>query len=131
MGWEKEEREEREEKAYEEKWARDPLGAVFWGLILILAGIFLFAATQGWILWENWWAWLLLGVGVLVIVEGLVRWAMPAYRRPLGGRLFWGAIMIAVGLGGVLGLENWWPLILIAIGVVILVQALVGRTWRP
>lgn len=128
MGWEKEEREEKEEEEKTEKWARDPIGAIFWGLVLIVAGVFLFAATQGWILWENVWAWFLLGLGVVLILEGLVRWAMPAYRRPLGGRLVGGAILIAIGLGGVLGVKEWWPLILIAIGLTILIRAFIGRT---
>jgi hypothetical protein len=41
---------------------------------------------------------------------------MPAYRRPVGGRLILGTILVIIGIGGVIDV-SLWPLILVAIGV--------------
>jgi len=114
-------------EGFDEKWQRDPIGAAMGGLILILLGLVLFAATQGWVQWRDFWAYFLVGLGLIFLVEVAVRFAMPEYRRPIGGRLVTALILIAVGLGGIFGFAQLWPLILIAIGLAILIR---GLLWR-
>jgi type IV secretory pathway VirB2 component (pilin) len=49
---------------------------------------------------------------------------MPAYRRPVFGKLIAGLVLIAIGASNIYGLGEWWPLIIIGVGVVILFNAL-------
>ncbi len=133
---EKEEKEEKEEKPgerrqqereREEKWARDALAPLIWGSIIIWIGLVLTALslrTFPWLTWDNAWAWIPIGVGLIILVEVVIRVVMPAYRRPVRGRLTLGFILLIVGVGGFIGWELTWPLIIVAVGVAIIVGAL-------
>ena len=137
---EEKEREKREEKTAEEKWRRDPLGAIIWGVILIWAGLVFLANSLGWlnalnfgrlvpgleILQPEAWTIIFIGAGVIVLIEAAIRVAVPAYRRPIGGTLVFAFILIGIGLGDILGWEVVWPLIVIAIGL----SVLLGGFWR-
>jgi len=127
MGWE-EEREE--QRPTEEKWARDPIGAVFFGLILLVVAVVLLLGTQGYVEWEDIWAYFLVGLGLIFWVEAVVRFALPAYRRPIFGRLILGLILVAVGGANIYGLAEWWPVALIAVALALVLYGLV-RLVRP
>jgi len=121
MSEEKGEKEEKgEEESIEEKFRRDPFAAIFLGLIAILAGTFFFLATRGYIKWDDWWAYFLLGLGVVLIIEALARHAVPAYRRPIFGRLIAGLVLICIGASNIYGLRDWWPLIIVVVGILLL-----------
>jgi hypothetical protein len=126
-----EEKHEKDEKG-REKWARDPLGSAIGALILIWLGVTLLLAnlgTFGWIWWENFWAWFILGIGALFILEVLIRLVVPEYRRPIGGRLIAGMILLVIGASFTFlpfDVGKLWPLILIAIGL----AALLGGLFR-
>lgn len=119
-----EKREEKEEKTAEEKWRRDPLSAIVWAAIFIWAGAVLLVDNLR--LLDNLWpfaerrleAWPLIffGAGVIVLLEVAARLVMPEYRRGVTGSLVFGVILIAIGLGGWVGWDVVWPLVLIAIG---------------
>ncbi len=142
---EKDEKElsKQEEKSVEEKWERDPLGALVWALILIWAGVVLLAGNLGAFdlmsefvqrlpfvgaetfpfdldffpieAWRVFW----LGAAAILLLEVAIRLLVPAYRRSVVGTL----IVIGVFLG--LGFGNWnciWPLILIGIGLSIILR---------
>jgi hypothetical protein len=128
---EKEEKEEkpgeRREERREEKWARDPLGALIWGLIIIWVGLALVAANLGtfpWLTGDNVWPLLFIGAGLIFLLEVVIRVAIPSYRRPVGGRIFLAFIALAIGVGGYIGWELTWPFIIIGIGLAIIVGVL-------
>lgn len=137
---EEKEREKREEKTVEEKWRRDPLGAIIFGVILIWAGLVFLADSMGLfkgITFRNLfpgvettqpeaWTVALIGAGVILLIEAAIRLAVPAYRRPIGGTLVLAIILIGVGLGNIVTWEVIWPLIVIAIGLAVLL----GGFWR-
>ena len=122
---------EKEGMTWDEKWRRDPVSSVVWALILVWAGLVLLADNLGlfapyeWI--EEIWGLILGGAGALVLLGALLRLLVPAYRRPVGGTLIWGAILLAVGLGNLLDIAIAWPLILIALGVGLLLRGLLAR----
>lgn len=135
---EKEEKEEKEEKPGErrerrarrewdkgEQWTGgDALGPLIWGLIIIWAGLALIAANLGtfpWLTWYNVWALIFLGAGLLFLLEVVIRLVMPAYRRPLAGRLILAFVALAIGAGGYVGWEITWPLVIVGIGLAIIV----------
>ena len=127
-----EEKHEKEEKG-RGKWARDPLGSAIGALILIWLGVTLFLAnlgTFGWIQWENFWAWFILGIGALFILEVLIRLVVPEYQRPIGGRLIAGVILLVIGASFSFlpfDIGKLWPFIFIAIGLAVLL----GGLFRP
>lgn len=128
-------RDEKEEKSAEEKWQRDPLGAMVWAVILIWAGVVLLAANLGALEllqdftdrlplvsdvfpWEGW-SLFFFGAALILFLEVLIRLLVPAYRRPLLGTIIVATVFLGIGLG------TWYcifPLILIALGISLLVR---------
>jgi hypothetical protein len=138
---EEKDREKREEKTAEEKWRRDPLGAIVWAAILIWAGLVFLADNLGyldtlrglpgpgpdWFIGSGAWSLVLLGAGVIILGEVVVRLLVPAYRRPVTGSIIFAVILIGLGLGN---LTNWnlvWPLVLIGLGISFLLRGFIRR----
>jgi hypothetical protein len=137
------EMEKQEEKAPDEKWRRDPLGAIIWALILIWAGIVLLLDNMGYLnaIKENlapvgleWlplrggvWGLILLGAGVILVGEVLLRLLIPAYRRPVIGTIIMALVFIGIGLGNLVSWGLIWAVVLIAIGLSILVRGMSSR----
>ena len=124
---------EKEMGAYE-KWRRDPLGAVVWAGILIWAGLVLLAENLGFLdglrFQESYvgaWPVIFIGASVIVFLEVLVRLVMPAYRRAIGGTLFWAVALLGIGLGNIVGWRVVGPLILIAFGLSVLLRGFFRR----
>ena len=121
---EKEEKEEKhEEKEREEKWRRDPLSGMVWAGILIWAGLVLLADNLKLLArFERLetWSIILIGAGVILVLEVVVRLLVPAYRRAVTGTLIFGLVLIGAGLGEVLSWNVIGPLVLIGVGAFIL-----------
>ncbi|MGD2249351.1 MAG: hypothetical protein PVF58_13165 [Candidatus Methanofastidiosia archaeon] len=110
------------EEEHFEKWHEDPLGGVMFGLILIIAAsIYIFKDR---LTVEPWWALIIAAIGCVLLLEALVRSVKAEYRRPSLGKAVWGIIFIAVGMGIVYGFEEFWPVIIIVAGVIILLYYL-------
>jgi len=121
------EKQEKEEKNWDEKWRRDPLNAAAWAAIFIWAGLVLLADNLR--LFTRFerldaWAIILIGAGLIVLAEAVVRLLVPAYRRPVAGSIIFGVILVAVGLGNIIGWGVIWPVVLIGLGVIILARGL-------
>ena len=126
------EKQEKQEKGEKNEKGRegDVTGAITGGLILIWLGVTFFLQENNYISSGNWWAYFLMGIGAILILQGLLRYAMS--RRPFVGSFIGGAVVFVIGLAFVQGLSvNLWPLILVAIGVALLLSAGVGRQRRP
>jgi cation transport ATPase len=131
---EKQEKHEKNEKNEKHEKGRggDLAGALTGGLILILLGLLFYLAQSNLlsITWSNWWAYLLVGIGVILIIQGIIRYGQHGYL--FQGSFIGGAILIIIGLAFV---SNWgayfWPLVLVILGVAAIVSALVGRRRTP
>lgn len=148
MAGEKDEKDnEKEMEKNQEKWDRDPLGAVVWALILIWAGVVLLATTTGNLdIFTNIlnrlgfppvdlpidfdfipygaWSVFFFGAGLILAFELIIRVIVPSYRRRMVGT----AIVLVVFFG--LATGNWMligPLVLIAVGLSIIVGGLTRR----
>ncbi len=122
-------RNEKDEKEFDEKGRRDPIGAIGWALFLIWIGIVLLAEQFGYLVrFEGLetWAVILIGGGVITLLGVLVRLAMPAYRTPVLGSIIFGVILLAAGLADVVDLSGNLiaALVLFLIGGSILVSGL-------
>ncbi len=125
------EKDEKEEKggekgeSFEEKWVRDPLGTAMGALVIIWLGVTMLLANLdlAFIGWGDWWAWFLLGLGAIFILEAIVRLVVPDYRRPVGGKIIAGVVLLIIGASGSFlpfDFDQLWPLIPIAVGLAIL-----------
>ncbi len=127
-----EKQEEKDEKGREEKWRRDPLSAIAWAAILIWAGVVLLLSNLN--LLDQFmgyrlevWSLIFLGAGVIILLEAMLRLAMPQYRRGVIGSVIVGLIFIAIGGGGTIGWGLVWPLVIIGIGASILIGGFFRR----
>jgi hypothetical protein len=97
------------------------------GLILILLGILFLLAEMERISWADWWAYFLAGLGGIFLLEALLRAFSAEGRSGISGRLIAGLILVIIGGSYLIGFTEWWPLILIAVGVVILASAFLKK----
>ena len=132
-------RQEHEERR-RERWERrrnDPIGAVIGALVLIWLGVVMLAAQNPEMLrlgpfsvtWTNWWAFFCVGVGALLILQGVLRIA-TAFGHGIVGSFVWGAVLLLVGLAGIfpgMNLQQLWPLALIVLGLGLLFTNLLRR----
>jgi len=47
------------------------------------------------------------------------------------GSLIGGAVLLIIGLAGMVGMRDWWPFVLIGIGVAVLVGGVTARMRTP
>ena len=141
------EKDEKELLKHDEKVEQqDTLSSIVWAAILIWAGIAFLSVNMGWfdailgssffarILPENMavfepgvWSIIILGAGVILLVEVAVRLLIPSFHRHVGGSLIIAAVFIGVGLGNLFGWDLVWPFILIAVGASILLAGIARR----
>jgi hypothetical protein len=142
------EKDEKELLKHDEKVEeRDTLSSIVWAAILIWAGLVFLAMNTGWldkVLASGFiakylpkgmevfepavWGIIMLGAGVILLGEAVIRLVVPQFHKHLGGTLVVAGIFIAVGLGNFLG--NWdliWPFMLIALGASILFGGLLRK----
>lgn len=122
--------EKRDEKTPDEKRRRDRVGGATLAAILIWIGVALLldnldaVARYPW--WETW-AVILAGIGAIFLVEAFVRLARPEHRRPVGGSIILGLVLLGVGLGELVSWSLVWPVVVIAAGVIFLLRGLFMR----
>ncbi|MBC8448699.1 MAG: hypothetical protein H8D78_13205 [Chloroflexi bacterium] len=119
-----------DEKSWEEKWRRDPLGTAAWAVIIIWAGLVLLAENLGLLARleiADGWGIVFLGAGLILLLEIVVRFVIPDYRRPLMGNFILAFVFLGIGLGNLFDWRVTGALVLIAVGVGILLQGLLRR----
>lgn len=106
---------------------RDLAGPLFGGGVLIVLGISFWLATSGAISWAIWWAYFLGGLGLLLILLGINNARSGKDSGPITG----GVVVLAIGIIAILAwnysLSSWWPLVLIALGLVVIVSAVLSH----
>ena len=115
------------EEEIEEKYKKDPLSSVFGGMILIVIGFVFFLMYQNYISSDQIWAYLMIGLGCVFLLDVFLRLVIPKYRKPLLGRIITAAILILIGIAGLTAIEQWWPLFLILLGVIIIAYSSLSR----
>ena len=113
--------------ASEQKRQRRPFPSLTGGLILILLGVLFLLTEMGKIGWANWWAYFLVGLGGIFLLEALLRLFSAEGRRGTGGKVIAGLVLVVIGGAYLVGFEEWWPLVLIAAGLGVLVSGFIRR----
>jgi hypothetical protein len=117
-GEKEDEKGEKGEKG-EGKWKRDPLGGIFFGIALIVVGSIYLARTY--LPSEPWWAWALIGIGVVFFLDAAVHSLKPEWRRPIVGKVTNGIIFVAVGLFFLGETEQLLSTLLIIMGAILII----------
>jgi hypothetical protein len=106
--------------------------AIFGGLVVVLIGAVLYLAASGavaWVEWSNFWAYFLLGLGVLLLLKGIVTFFIRPARYKAYGDIQGGLILGLIGGTFVMLLSggDWatnWPIFLVIAGGVIVFVAI-------
>ena len=107
-----------------EKYRRDPFSAIFLGLIILMVAALWFLRGEGILVSGEWWQWVMIGVGSILIIDRLIRYPSPVHRRPMLGRIIIGIILIGIGIAFIYGVETWWPLILVVVAIAFIVYGI-------
>ncbi len=105
---------------------KDSISVITGGLIVVWLGVAFLLRNMGFLYWRNWWAYFIFGIGVILILESIIRSTIPQYRCGVTGKLMGGIILVAVGGIFIYGARDWWPLIIIAVGIIIIF----GTIWK-
>jgi hypothetical protein len=124
---EKREKGEKQEKGGRNGW----IGPVFGGSVLIWLGIILTLGFYGTIHLSDWWNWFLVGLGIILILEGAAFSISRGRPYPFIGFFIGGIIIFLVGFAPIFTGFNFWPLILVIIGIFIIAGSLLGRRRAP
>ncbi len=113
------------------KIARDILGGIFGGLIVIWVGVSFYLVMVQMITWSQWGAYFCLGLAALFLLNGIAWLFVPGLRGGFIGMLIPALFLGVVGIVPILGggweaWTTWWPLIIVAVGLVIIVSTIWG-----
>ena len=99
-----------------------------WGLFLILVGVLFLVDNRGWLREGTGWAYFVIGLGSILIIGFFVRYFGTLVNRWSGaGGLAAGLALLFVGLASLYGFSEWWPLVILAIGIGCLVKVILSR----
>ena len=129
--YEKQEKHEKNEKGEKGGRGGNVIGPIVGGLILIWLGITFYLQQAGTISSDHWWAYFVAGIGVIIILQGFLLYARNGHA--VFGPFIGGAVLVFVGLSFAYNAwSNFWPFIIVIIGVAILGSALArSRTPSP
>lgn len=106
---------------------RKYLDSLFWGAAILWAGL-VFGADRLGVLPQigdaDEWSWILLGMGVYALLGGIWRMNSETYPDPTNWDWIWAGIFLILGIGGFATIDISWPLILILIGGIMLVNTI-------
>jgi hypothetical protein len=113
------------------------INAVFGGLTVILIGLALYLAASGltpYVTWTNFWAYFLLGLGILLMMRGVLTFLIRM-RRDSYGNVTGGVVLMVIG-GGFIALtqgglgQYFWIMAIVAVGLLIIFAGVVGYLFR-
>lgn len=111
----------------EGKEAGRQLEAIYWGGVIIWAGLVFGADSLGYLPQvggADAWSWVFLGAGLYAVLMAVWRVSSPDYPNPTTWDYVWAVALIILGLGGFFSFNIAWPLILVLVGVAILGKTL-------
>jgi hypothetical protein len=116
-----------EDYRYGRRHHRGGISGIGAGVFLVLLGILLFLADRGILAWDKWWQFLILGIGIILLIDSLVRYQKDSAREFRIGRIVVAVILIGVGIAFLVGNATWWPLVIIVVGAAVIIGGLLRR----
>ena len=103
------------------------INALYFGGVLVWAGIVFAADSLGFLPQigsSDAWSWIFLGSGFASLIGNLIRQASSSILNPSGFDYIFGAVLLAIGLGGFTSLYIALSVVLLLVGGAILYTAL-------
>ena len=126
---EKDEKDEKNEKG--EKGENDRFGPIIGGLIVVWLGVLLMLSNQNLIRSSDFGGYFLMGIGAILILRGLLATQESGSFDSGFGFMIGGGVMVLIGLGITFNLEDWWAILLIGLGLVIVLRGFMERNKNP
>ncbi len=115
------------EQKYDRRKEHRRLEGLWWAIVLIWAGLVFGAEGMGLVPQigdASSWSWIFLGAGMIGILGSFYRLTSPNVPNPTAWDWVWCSICLIIGLDGFVTLTIFWPLILILVGGIALVNGL-------
>lgn len=130
MDNQKSEKNDKSEKG-ERRDKRDSISsAIGFGCILLILGVLLILANQGILSWDDWWKYLLLGIGIVFLGESVFQFIKGGTWGIRMGTVVPGLILTGISAMFLTGSDNWWPVIIIVVGVVVIGGAILRNVQK-
>jgi len=126
---EKGEKNEKDEK--DEKGEDDKYGPIIGGLIITWLGALLLLQNQNIIRGSDFGGFFLMGIGVILIFRGLLAMQETGSFDQGFGYMIGGGVLALIGAGITYNLREWWAVILIGVGLVVVIRGLSERGKNP
>ncbi len=126
---EKGEKNEKDEK--DEKGEGDKYGSIIGGLIVTWLGTLLLLQNQNIIRGSDFGGFFLMGIGVILIFRGLLAMQETGSFDQGFGYMIGGGVLALIGAGITYNLREWWAVIFIGVGLVIVLRGLSERGKNP
>jgi Flp pilus assembly protein TadB len=107
--------------------SRSVLTGLLPGLALILVGVLFLLDNAGLLPGDDWWQYFLVGLGLVFIILSWVQYINPKRGRPRFWRILAGLALVATGLVFLFGFRDWWPVVLIVVGVALVLLFVLRR----
>jgi hypothetical protein len=117
------------EQNYSERKERQRLAGLWWAVVLIWAGLVFAADSMGLVPQighTDAWSWIFVGAGTFGMLGALYRLTSPSVPNPTAWDWVWAGFCLIIGLGDFTTPNVGWPLLLILVGGIMLVNVL----WR-
>jgi len=121
---EKDEKDEKREK-------EDEKAAIMGGLVVVWLGLSLLLQNAGLLGWADFGGIFLLGLGLIIVFRGLWAYSQSGVLEHGFGYIVGGGFVALIGAGISFDLDEWWPVLLIAMGLVVVARALMARSESP
>jgi hypothetical protein len=72
-----------------------------------------------------------MGIGVILVIRGLLAYQESGSIETSWGYLIGGGVVALIGLGITYNLRDWWAVILIGLGLVIVLRGIIERDRNP
>jgi len=105
--------------------------AVMGGLILLWLGITFLLHQYGLLTWINEGALFMIGLGVIIALRGIIMYTQVSNWHAASGLIIGGAIVTLIGVISWIGWRDWWPFVIILVGVWIVINAMMSRKRNP
>ena len=92
-------------------------GKVFGGVFMMWLGVSFLLKEMNYIRDSMWWPVFAAGFGVLLVLRGIMVYQNTSILDESKGHVFGGAFFIFLSLASYMNFDNWWPIILIGIGL--------------
>lgn len=115
------------EKMIGESEERSRAKAIYWAVVLILAGLLLVIDGTGYlpkIGSADAWTYLALGAGLFGSLMNVLYASSTETPNPTSWNWIWSCFWLIIGLGGFFDIEMFWPLALVVVGLVTLTNAI-------